>query len=120
MFDKRCRLSIRYSVYDSYIDIVIVIKKISNSNIYLLKFIYVIGCEISFYSWAHTIKQMKVQLYGNKNVTNTTHLSSNSEWLVYNTTAYSKIIETSEELLWWVNTYVLRIKRHTTYHVNYE
>ena len=61
---------------------------------------------------------MKIQQYGNKNVTNITHLSSNSEWLVYHTSALSKIIETSEELLWWVNSYIIRIKRHTTYHVN--
>ena len=31
-------------------------------------------CEVSFYSWAHTAKQMIIQQVLNKNVTNTTHL----------------------------------------------
>lgn len=36
-------------------------------------------CEVNFYSWAHTARQMKIQQFGNKNVTNTTHLSTNTE-----------------------------------------
>lgn len=36
-------------------------------------------CEVNFYSWAHTARQMMIQQFGNKNVTNTTHLSSNTE-----------------------------------------
>jgi len=34
-------------------------------------------CEVSFYSWAHTAKQMIIQQVLNKNVTNTTHLRLN-------------------------------------------
>lgn len=34
-------------------------------------------CEINFYSWAHTINQMKIQQYGDKNITNLTHLFVN-------------------------------------------
>lgn len=74
-------------------------------------------CEINFYSWAHTIKQMKIQQYGNKNFTNITHLSYNTEWQVFHTCAMHKIIVTSEELHWWVTTYVIFIKRHTAYHI---
>jgi len=36
-------------------------------------------CEVNFYSWAHTARQMKIQQFGSKNVTNTTHLSTNTE-----------------------------------------
>jgi hypothetical protein len=39
-------------------------------------------CEINFYSWAHTTKQMIVKQFGNKNYTNITHLSQNTEWQV--------------------------------------
>jgi hypothetical protein len=39
-------------------------------------------CEINFYSWAHTVKQMIVKQFENKNFTNITHLSQNTEWQV--------------------------------------
>ena len=35
-------------------------------------------CEINFYSWAHTSRQMNILQFGNKNVTNVTHLSYNT------------------------------------------
>ena len=66
-------------------------------------------CQISFYSWAHTAKQMKIQQFGNKNVTNTTHLSFNTEWDIYDTCASHRTIETSENLYWWVTNYVIRV-----------
>jgi hypothetical protein len=31
-------------------------------------------CEINFYSWAHTAKQMSIKQVDNKNTTNTTYL----------------------------------------------
>jgi nicotinic acetylcholine receptor, invertebrate len=74
-------------------------------------------CEINLYSWAHTDKQMKIQQYGNKNVTNTTHLSQSSQWHIYYTCATHKIIETNDNLHWWVTSYVIYIKRHTVYHI---
>jgi hypothetical protein len=45
------------------------------------------------------------------------HLNSNSEWIVYKSTALSKQIVTSEDLFWWVTSYILEIKRVGTYHV---
>ena len=74
-------------------------------------------CEINFYSWAHTVRQMKIQQFGNKNVTNITHLSYNTEWQIYHTCALDKIIVTTEDLHWWVTSYVIYIKRHTSYHI---
>jgi hypothetical protein len=74
-------------------------------------------CEIAFYSWAHTVKQMTIQQYGNKNITNTTHLNANTEWEVYHTCASNKTIETSEDLFWWVTNYVLYMKRNSSYHI---
>ena len=74
-------------------------------------------CQINFYSWAHTIKQMRIKQFGNKNKTNTTHLSQNTEWQVFETCALSKEITTSEELNWDVTSYVMHIKRQTTYYV---
>ncbi len=75
------------------------------------------SCEINFYSWAHTSKQMKLLLFGNKNTTNITHLSVNTEWNVFKTKAINKTIETSEDLFWWMTSYVILIKRSSTYHV---
>jgi len=74
-------------------------------------------CEINFYSWAHTIKQMKIQQFENKTITNITHLCYNTEWQVYDTCAMQEVIVTSEELHWWVTKYVIYIKRHTAYHI---
>jgi nicotinic acetylcholine receptor, invertebrate len=74
-------------------------------------------CEINFYSWAHTMKQMTILQYENKTVTNITHLSQGTQWLVYDTCAVAKIIETSGGLYWWVTSYVIFIKRHTVYHL---
>ena len=48
-------------------------------------------CEINFYSWAHTIKQMTISQFGNKTTTNITHLASHSEWEVYRTCALNKV-----------------------------
>ena len=39
-------------------------------------------CEINFYSWGHSIKQLILKQLGNKNFTNITHLTSNTEWQV--------------------------------------
>lgn len=74
-------------------------------------------CEINFYSWAHTIKQMQISQFDNKNVTNVTHLSYNTEWQVYHTCAKNKIIVTNADLHWWVTSYIIYIKRHTAYHI---
>ncbi len=60
---------------------------------------------------------MKLLLYGNKNTTNITHLSVNTEWNVFKTKAINKTIETSEDLFWWMTSYVILIKRSSTYHV---
>ena len=73
-------------------------------------------CEINFYSWAHTVKQMLVRQFENKNVTNTTHLSYNTEWNVFATCALNKTIITSEDTYWWVASYVIYIKRNSSYH----
>jgi nicotinic acetylcholine receptor, invertebrate len=74
-------------------------------------------CEINFYSWAHTATQMVIQQYGNKNVTNLTHLTYNTEWMVYDTCAINKTIITGHELEWWVTSYVIYIKRESIYHI---
>jgi hypothetical protein len=74
-------------------------------------------CQINFYSWAHTMKQMTINQYGNKTITNTTHLSQSAEWQVYDTCADHQVIETNEGLYWWVTTYVVFIERHTVYHL---
>jgi hypothetical protein len=76
-------------------------------------------CEINFYSWAHTANQMVILQFGNKNVTNITHLAYNTEWLIYDTCALNKTIKTSQDLDWWVTSYVVFIKRESIYHVNY-
>ena len=34
-------------------------------------------CEINFYSWAHTSRQMTIKQFGNKHVTNLSHLRFN-------------------------------------------
>ena len=31
-------------------------------------------CEISFYSWAHSVRQMSIKQFDDKNITNITHL----------------------------------------------
>ncbi len=59
---------------------------------------------------------MTIQQYGNKNVTNTTHLNYNTEWQVFHTCATNKTIVTSEELHWWVTSYVIYMKRNSLYH----
>lgn len=60
---------------------------------------------------------MTINQFGNKNTTNITHLSYNTEWNVYDTCALHKIIVTSEELYWWVTSYVIYIKRQSAYHI---
>ena len=75
-------------------------------------------CEISFYSWAHTSRQMSILQFGNKNFTNVTHISHNTEWIIYHTCATNKTIMTSEHLHWWVTRYVINIKRQSAYHIN--
>ena len=74
-------------------------------------------CEIKFYSWAHTARQMSILQLGNKNFTNITHMSHNTEWFIYHTCASNETIITSEDLYWWVTTYVIYIKRQSTYHI---
>ena len=74
-------------------------------------------CEINFYSWAHTASQMIVQQYGNKNVTNLTHLAYNTEWKVYDTCAINRTILTSQNLEWWISSYVIYIRRESMYHI---
>ena len=74
-------------------------------------------CEINFYSWAHTASQMVIQQYDNKNVTNLTHLAYNTEWLVYDTCALNVTLKTSQNLEWWVTSYVIYIKRESIYHI---
>jgi hypothetical protein len=75
-------------------------------------------CEINFYSWAHTVKQMTILQYGNKNVTNMTHLNNNTEWKILETCAINKTIVTTENFHWWVTSYVIRMKRHSIYYRN--
>jgi hypothetical protein len=74
-------------------------------------------CEISFYSWAHTAKQMSIMQYKDLNITNTTHMSFNTEFDVMDTCAKHEVIETSADLFWWVTSYVIYIKRHSLYQV---
>jgi hypothetical protein len=74
-------------------------------------------CEINLYSWAHTASSMIIQQYENKNVTNLTHLAYNSEWMVYHNCALNKTIKTAHGLEWWVNSYVIYIKRESIYHI---
>ncbi len=74
-------------------------------------------CEILFYSWAHTARQMKILQYDNKNFTNVTHISHNTEWTIYHTCASNKTIVTSENLFWWVTNHVIYIKRQSIYHI---
>ena len=73
-------------------------------------------CELSFYSWAHSVKQMTIRQFDNKNKTNVTHLTKNTEWRVYNTYAGIRTIITSEDYYWWVSTYSIFIERDTSYH----
>lgn len=82
-----------------------------------MQLIFCTMIKVNFYSWAHTIRQMKIQQFGNKNVTNITHLSYNTEWTVYDTCALTKVIVTSEELHWWVSSYRIFIFRLSLYHV---
>ena len=74
-------------------------------------------CEISFYSWAHSVRQMSIKQFENKNVTNITHLSANTEWTIFDTCASNNTIQTSVELDWSVVTYSIRFKRNSLYHV---
>jgi hypothetical protein len=60
---------------------------------------------------------MTINQYGNKTITNITHLNQNTEWQVYQTCALHKVIETNEGLFWWVTSYVIYIERHTVYHI---
>ncbi len=73
-------------------------------------------CEINLYSWAHTAEQMLILQYGNKNITNLTHLAQNTEWFIYNTCAMNSTIRTSANLKWWVTRYAIQIKRESIYH----
>ena len=74
-------------------------------------------CEVNFYSWAHTARQMSIKQFENKNVTNITHLNHNTEWNIYHTCAVNRTITTSENLNWWVTSYVIHIKRQSMYHI---
>lgn len=74
-------------------------------------------CEINFYSWAHTANQMIIRQFENKNITNTTHLAYNTEWVIYDTCALNKTIQVSNDLNWWVTSYIVYIKRESIYHV---
>ena len=74
-------------------------------------------CEINFYSWAHTSSQMKIQINGNKNKTNITHLADSTEWIIYDTCASNFTVTTSADLNWWVNRYVIKIKRQSDYYI---
>jgi hypothetical protein len=73
-------------------------------------------CEINFYSWAHTSSQLELFLFENKNVTNLTHLAYNTEWFIYHTCALNTTLKTSQNLEWWVTSYVIYIKRESIYH----
>jgi hypothetical protein len=55
-------------------------------------------CEINFYSWAHTSKQLEVLQFQNKNTTNLTHMSHNTELEIYKTCAVNKTLKTSQNL----------------------
>jgi hypothetical protein len=58
---------------------------------------------------------MVILQYGNKNVTNLTHLAQNTEWFIYNTCAVNSTIKISD-LKWWVTRYAIKIKRQSIYH----
>ena len=73
-------------------------------------------CEINFYSWAHTSAQMKIQIVDNKNTTNLQHLADSTEWLIYDTCASNFTVKINE-LSWWVNRYVIKIKRQSDYYI---
>ena len=60
---------------------------------------------------------MKVLQFGNKNITNLTHLAYNTEWMIYETCALNTTIKTSQNLDWWVTSYVIHIKRESIYHI---
>ena len=55
-------------------------------------------CEINFYSWAHTASQLELLQFQNKNVTNLTHFSHNTEWNIYKTCASNTTIKTNQDL----------------------
>ena len=59
---------------------------------------------------------MKIQQYGDKNVTNLTHLAYNTEWLISNTCAINKTINTGVDLEWWVTSYIVEIRRESIYY----
>ncbi len=59
---------------------------------------------------------MNLKQFGNKNITNITHLANNTQWKVYHTCAVNKIITTSDGLDWWVNSYVIYMQRETAYY----
>lgn len=61
---------------------------------------------------------MEILQYEKKNFTNITHLAYNTEWNIYSTCALNKTIKTSQDLEWWVTSYVVYIKRESIYHVN--
>ncbi len=45
------------------------------------------------------------------------HLANNTQWKVYHTCATNKIIRTSDDLDWWVNSYIVFMERETTYYM---
>jgi hypothetical protein len=59
---------------------------------------------------------MTILQFGNKNVTNLTHLAHNTEWNIYNTCAKNETITIGEGTLWWITTYVIKIKRESIYY----
>ncbi len=84
---------------------------------FLVAIIPVFFLKCRFYSWAHTARQMSILQYQNKNVTNITHISQSTEWVIYHTCASNETIITSEDLYWWVTNYVIYIKRQSIYHI---
>jgi hypothetical protein len=60
---------------------------------------------------------MKIQINDNKNTTNITHLADSTEWIIYDTCASNFTVTTSADLHWWVNKYVIKIKRRSNYYI---
>lgn len=107
----------------------------------LLLMIFKQCCALKVYSWSHSTKQLKLRQYSSFNKSNITHLrylymtltskfacflsvenlkefffSPYSDWQVFETCASNEEITTSADLNWSVNSYVIHIKRNTTYY----
>jgi nicotinic acetylcholine receptor len=72
-------------------------------------------CEVNFYSWAHTISQMEIMQFKNKNTANLTHLQPNEEWTIVKTCAINKTI--TKRNTWWMTSYVYHMKRSSGFYV---